>query len=411
MRTDQLASAASRGEENFFAVPVMDVKLNRIQDRALETRGSPMPCQGLAFCIANLGEFNNAPVRQPMPRRQPNRTAGEPLRAELETRMNRTGSRIHLALKLAAVCGCLFGMRSAQAADKITFVTDFGYNGRHAYYFVALEKGYYARLGLDVQIVRGQGSADAVKQVAAGTAQMGFADTAAVILGRGNDQIPAKVVAMVYAKPPHAIYVLKDSGITKPKDLEGKKIADTAFSAVPKLFDAYAKAAQIDAGKVTWLVATSDALPGMLTTGRADGIGQFIVGEPLLAKSAAPKQVFALSYADAGLDLYGNGIIASDELIKSKPDLVRRFVTATMHGLKDAVANPQEAGMIMNKHHREVDADIATAETRIVGTLVGEPLGVLDPARVKKTLDIVSGAYTLKYPVAAEDLFAPGFVN
>ena len=325
--------------------------------------------------------------------------------------MNGTGTRIHLALILAAVCGCLFGTPSVQAADKITFVTDFGYNGRHAYYFVALEKGYYARLDLDVQIVRGQGSADAVKQVAAGTAQIGFADTAAVILGRGNDAIPAKVVCIVYAKPPHVIYVLKDSGITKPKDLEGRKIADTAFSAVPKLFDAYAKATHIDAGKVTWLVATSDALPGMLTTGRADGIGQFIVGEPLLAKSAAPKQVFALSYADAGLDLYGNGIIASDELIKSKPDLIRRFATATMQGLRDAIANPQEAGTIMNKHHREVDTDIATAETRIVGTLVGQPLGVLDPARVKKTLEIVSGAYTLKFPVTAEDLYVPGFVN
>jgi NitT/TauT family transport system substrate-binding protein len=325
--------------------------------------------------------------------------------------MNRSGGRIHIAVMLAAACGSLFAFQSAQAADKITFVTDFGYNGRHAYYFVALEKGYYARLELDVQIVRGQGSADAVKQVAAGTAQIGFADTAAVILGRGNDQIPTKVVAIVYAKPPHAIYVLKDSGIAQPKDLEGKKIADTAFSAVPKLFEAYAKAAHIDAGKVTWLVATSDALPGMLTTGRADGIGQFIVGEPLLAKSAAPKQVFALSYADAGLDLYGNGIIASDEMIKSKPDLVRRFVTATMQGLKDAIANPQEAGTIMNKHHREVDADIAAAETRIVGTLVGQPLGVLDPARVKKTFEIVSGAYTLKFPVTAEDLYAPGFVH
>ena len=171
------------------------------------------------------------------------------------------------------------------------------------------------------QIVRGQGSADAVKQVAAGTAQIGFADAAAVILGRGNDQIPVKIVAVVYAKPPHAIYVLKDSGISKPKDLEGKKLADTAFSAVPKLFDAYAKAANIDASKVTWLVASSDTLPGMLTTGRADGIGQFIVGEPLLAKSAAPKQVLALSYADAGLDLYGNGIIVSDALIKSNSDL------------------------------------------------------------------------------------------
>jgi NitT/TauT family transport system substrate-binding protein len=326
-----------------------------------------------------------------------------------ETEMHRSAAG-GILLMLAALCACAFGARDAHAADKVTFVTDFGYNGRHAYYFVALEKGYYAKQNLDVGIVRGQGSADAVKQVAAGTAQIGFADTAAVILGRGNDRIPTKLVAMVYAKPPHAIYVLKESGIAKPKDLEGKKVADTAFSAVPKLFDAYAKAAHIDAGKVTWLVATSDTLPAMLTTRRADGIGQFIVGEPLLAKSAAPKEIFALAYADAGLDLYGNGIIASDTIIKSNPDLVRRFVTATLQGLNDAIADPQAAGMIMNKHHREVDAGIATGETRIVGTLTGQPLGVLDAARVKKTLDIVASAYALKYPVTADDLYAPGFV-
>jgi NitT/TauT family transport system substrate-binding protein len=319
--------------------------------------------------------------------------------------------KLCVSLMFAAICVCALGQRDAEAADKVTFVTDFGYNGRHAYYFVALEKGYYARQNLDVQIVRGQGSADAVKQVAAGTAQIGFADTAAVILGRGNDQIPTKLVAIVYAKPPHAIYVLKESGIAKPKDLEGKKLADTAFSAVPKLFDAYAKAANIDASKVTWLVAAADTLPGMLTTGRADGIGQFTVGEPLLAKSAAPKQVLALSYADAGLDLYGNGIIASDSIIKSNPDLVRRFVTATVEGLKDAITSPQEAGAIMNKHHREVDADVAAGETKIVGTLTGQPLGVLDAGRVKKAIEIVSGAYTLKFAVTPEDIYAPGFVN
>jgi ABC-type nitrate/sulfonate/bicarbonate transport system substrate-binding protein len=213
-------------------------------------------------------------------------------REEWETKTMHSRGKLCVLLVFAAICVCALGR--AEAADKVTFVTDFGYNGRHAYYFVALEKGYYARQNLDVQIVRGQGSADAVKQVAAGTAQIGFADTAAVILGRANDQIPTKLVAIVYAKPPHAIYVLKESGIAKPKDLEGKKLADTAFSAVPKLFQAYAKAANIDANKVTWLVAAADTLPGMLTTGRADGIGQFTVGEPLLAKSAAPKQILAL---------------------------------------------------------------------------------------------------------------------
>src|SRR5437867_8027139 len=167
-----------------------------------------------------------------------------------------------LRVMSVVLCAASLASSAAYAADKITFVTDFGYNGRHAYYFVAVDKGYYARQNLEVSIVRGQGSADAVKQVAAGTAQLGFADTAAVILGRGNDQIPTKLVAMIYAKPPHAIFVLKESGIAKPKDLEGKKLADTAFSAVPKLFDAYAKAANIDASKVTWLVAAADTLPG-----------------------------------------------------------------------------------------------------------------------------------------------------
>src|SRR5947209_6794429 len=337
--------------------------------------------------------------------------SGHAGREEWETKTMHGSGKLCVSLMFAAICVCALGQRDAEAADKVTFVTDFGYNGRHAYYFVALEKGYYARQNLDVQIVRGQGSADAVKQVAAGTAQIGFADTAAVIRGRGNDQSATKLVAIVYAKPPHAIYVLKESGIARPKDLEGKKIADTAFSAVPKLFDAYAKAARIDGGKVTWLVASADTLPGMLTTGRADGIGQFIVGEPLLAKSAAPKEVLALSYADAGLDLYGNGIIASDSIIKSNPDLVRRFVDGTMQGLKDAIANPQEAGMIMKKHQRAVDADIATAETKIVGTLTGQPLGALDPSRVKKTLEIVGSAYSLKHPVAPDDIYVPGFVT
>jgi NitT/TauT family transport system substrate-binding protein len=321
-------------------------------------------------------------------------------------------------IRIRAMLAALFALGSASsaadAADKITFVTDFGYNGRHAYYFVALEKGYYARQNLEVDIVRGQGSADAVKQVAAGTAQLGFADTSAVILGRGNDQIPTKLVAIVYAKPPHAIFVLKDSGISKPKDLEGKKIADTAFSAVPKLFDAYAKAAKIDGSKVTWLVATSDALPGMLKTGRADGIGQFTVGAPLLAKTAAPQEIHALAYADVGLDLYGNGIIASDGLLRSNPDLVKRFVTATLQGLADAIANPEQAGAIMHKHHRQVDADIATGETRIVGTLTrqdGVPLGTLAPERVKQSIDLVAGAFTLKNPVTPADIYAPGFVG
>lgn len=323
------------------------------------------------------------------------------------------GRFVACAMAAAGLAGALPGAAFAQGAEKITFVTDFGFNGRHAYYFVAQEKGYYKDANLEVQIVRGQGSADAVKQVAAGTAQIGFADAAAVILGRGNDGVAVKMVAVVYAKPPHAIYVLKDSGIKTPKDLEGRSIADTAFSAMPRLFDAYAKAAKIDASKVKWVVAAGDALPGMLSLGRADGIGQFTVGEPLLRKAAAPKEIVALSYGDVGLDYYSNGIIATDAMIASKPDTIRRFVSATLRGLEVAMKDPKAAGQIMHKFHRQVDVDIGAGETEMVKGLAGQtglPLGTVDSARMQRTVDIVSGAFKLKTPVKASDVLATGFV-
>jgi ABC-type nitrate/sulfonate/bicarbonate transport system substrate-binding protein len=150
----------------------------------------------------------------------------------------------------------------AGAADKVTFVTDYGLYGRHAYYFVAMEKGYYARENLDIEIVRSQGSANTIKQVANGTAQVGFADAFAVVLGRANDDIPVKLVAMIYPKPPHAVYVLKESGIATPKDFEGKTLADTAFSSVPKLFATYGKAAGIDVGKVKWICREQRCITG-----------------------------------------------------------------------------------------------------------------------------------------------------
>jgi NitT/TauT family transport system substrate-binding protein len=315
-----------------------------------------------------------------------------------------------------AIVGSILGFlwsQSAVAADNVTFVTDFGFNGRHAYYYVALDKGYYKAAGLDVKIVRGQGSTDAVKQVASGTAQFGFADTSAVIFAKANDGIPVKLVSVIYAKPPHAIYVLKESGITKPKDLEGRKLADTAFSAMPKMFGAYAKAAGIDASKVTWVVAGSDALPGMLSLGRVDGIGQYTVGEPLLKKAAAPKDLVQLAYSDVGLDYYGSGIVTMESTLQSNPDMVKRFVAATLHGLKDAMANPQEAGEIMHKYHREVDEGVARDETVKVGQLAnvsGAPLGSIDSTRLQRTIDVVAGAYSLKNAVEPGDIYAGGFV-
>jgi NitT/TauT family transport system substrate-binding protein len=102
-----------------------------------------------------------------------------------------------------------------------------------------------------------------------------------------------------------------------------------------------------------------------------------------------------------------------ESTLQSNPDMVRRFVAATLRGLKDAMANPKEAGEIMHKYHREIDDGVASAETVKVGqlaTVPGAPLGSLDPARLQRTIDVVAAAYTLKSSVKSGDIHAAGFV-
>ena len=302
---------------------------------------------------------------------------------------------------------------TAHATD-VNLITDFGFNGRHAYFYVALDKGYYKAEGLNVTILRGQGSIDAIKKVASGAATIGFADAGALALARSNDSIPVKLLAVVYAKPPHAIFALADSGIKTPKDLEGRTVADSAFSAIPLIFKVYAQATGIDAKKVKWVSAESASLPSLLATGRVDAIGQFTVGEPLIEAAVKPRKSGAACLQGRGAGLLRQRIIATEQTIKDHPDLLKAFLRATFKGMRDAFADPAAAGVVINKYHKEISPEVAAGETELVkelAVLPGRPLGAIDEAGIKRTLDIMAKSYPMKLPVDPKDMYVPGFIE
>src|SRR5262249_28739669 len=77
-------------------------------------------------------------------------------------------------------------------------------------------------------------------------------------------------------------------------------------------------------------------------------------------------------------------------------------------------ANPQEAGRIMNKYHPAIDVAIAEGETKAVAELAqvkGGELGLIDPARIEETINVINGVFKLKAPVAVNHGYAPGFVS
>ncbi|HEY0700129.1 MAG TPA: ABC transporter substrate-binding protein [Micromonospora sp.] len=320
-------------------------------------------------------------------------------------------------MTLAAVTGCGGSDdpdSSAKGGDgaaleKVTYLTSFANFGRDAYAWVAKDKKFFEKYGFDVEIKPGQGTGANIQTLVGGQAQFTPIDLTGGLLQMGKGQAKDFVaVAAIQQRTMAAIVSTEGKGINSPKDLEGKKLADTPGSVVRNLFPTYAKLAGVDAGKVTWVNGEAQTLMGTLASGSVDGIGQFVVGTPTV-EAVTKKKAVVLPYSDVMTDLYGNVLITSTKLAKEKPDMVKRFTAALIRGLEYSIANPKEAAGILKKN---VDAAIpaaAAAELELMAAYVksngsGSALGALDAQRVARSIAILQGAGAIPAGMTPEQI-------
>src|SRR5438876_11148090 len=129
------------------------------------------------------------------------------------------------ALRIALVALALVAgvplLPAAQPPEKVVFALNWFAVGDHAAYWVALDKGYYKTRGLDVELQNSKGSGDSIAKVDTGRADIGLAD-AVVVIPRVAQGAKVKIVGAVFDNTRLNIWTRKDTGITKPKDLEGR---------------------------------------------------------------------------------------------------------------------------------------------------------------------------------------------
>ncbi|MCL4458941.1 MAG: ABC transporter substrate-binding protein [Chloroflexi bacterium] len=304
-------------------------------------------------------------------------------------------------------------------AQQLLFALDWVVYGRHAGYFVALDKGFYTDANLAVNIVRGYGSVDAIKRLSAGKAQFAFGDIGSLVVARANEGVKVKALAVVYGKAAHTLFFYEDTGIKSPKDLEGRTITGGAGDAIMAIFPAFAKVNGIDANKVQWKLVDPATKTPLFLARQAEIITEYLPAKPILEKLSAPKglKVKSMPYYDYGLPFYGNGLMATESFIKQNPDVTRRFVQATMKGLAYAFDHPDEAIDILRKYHPEVDPETGKAEIAIVKELAmtdeakKSGLGYMSPAMMKATRDIMTSAFGLKTEVPLDDLYTDEFLS
>jgi NitT/TauT family transport system substrate-binding protein len=319
-------------------------------------------------------------------------------------------------LLLASACASNGGSEGDGNGDlvepaRVTYLTGFGTFGREAYAYVALDKGYFTEESIEVDIQPGGGTIPNITQTVEGVADFALADFTGVLLAYGGDLVPRdfRVVAAVQQQTVFSIIALEGSGITSPRDLEGKLIGDGPGSFGPLLFPAYANLAGIDADLVTIdNNIQPQNLPASLASGAVDAIGQFLLGKPTI-EAASGRTAIVLPFSDYLRDLYGISLVTATETAENDPELVQRFTRALLRGLQYSIENPEETGEILVRYREEQRAEVAAAETELLAAYVrplapGDAFGSLDEQRVAQSIAVLEGAGAIPAGIIPADL-------
>jgi NitT/TauT family transport system substrate-binding protein len=298
------------------------------------------------------------------------------------------------AVALAAVLALATGMSACNDDSKtgtngdakleqVSYLTSFGTFGREAYAYVALEKGYFKDAGLDVKITPGKGTVDVMKIVAGGQADYGIGDFTAVMITLARQKLPVTTVGMIQQRSMAAIVGLEGgslkagdpNSLVKPNG-EKTRILDQPGSTNMVTFPLYAARSGIKEDAVEFVPSPPQGLAALLAANKGDGIGQFVVGVPLVeaADKEKHRKAVVLPYGDKVQDLYGNAIITRQDLIKDKPGQVQKFTGALLKGLDDALKDPAGAAAILKKSVPDTNLEVATKELELMAKYV-KPAG------------------------------------
>ena len=125
---------------------------------------------------------------------------------------------------------------------------------------------------------------------------------------------------------------------------------------------AFAKLAGIDTKKATHIPVEAAAKPAVFFSGQVDWVPGFRPGfdEPLIIRARKEgKKLHFIPWEDYGWKVYGNGLVAHNDMVKREPKTVANFVSATMEGYAYSIAHPDEALDITLKANPELDRESA----------------------------------------------------
>ncbi len=314
-------------------------------------------------------------------------------------------------------------LASAASAQETTIKFTLGWKtqGSDAAFFYAKDKGYFKEEGLNVIIDQGEGSGATVTRIMSGAWDAGFGDVNAIIQNSSTRPADAPVmVYMMWNQPPFSIVTKNSSGIKTIKDFEGRTLGGAQGTPTTRLLPVFIQKNGLAADKIKVSNMAPNLQEPMLIKGDIDAALVFNITSyfNLVLNRQDPDKDFKwFSFGEFGLDLYSNGVMVSQKLLKENPKAVAGLVRAINkaniatakdqnEAMKSVVAFDNLVDVPVEKRRMQFAFDklMVSPEMKEIG------VGDIKDERMARAIGMVVEGYELKRTPTPKEIFSRDFL-
>jgi polar amino acid transport system substrate-binding protein len=267
---------------------------------------------------------------------------------------------------------------SAKVVLQLKWLHQFQFAG----YYAALEKGFFAEEGLDVELRERDPHKNNILQVLSGEAHYGVADAALLLYQ--THQMGVQIVAPIFQYSPNVVITLKSSDIVSPRDLIGKRVRlyDNESEGFP-IMAMLAEHGVLEQGVIRQPFSTDHS---SLLTGETDAIYGYSSNEPFWFREQGV-EVNIINPVDFGVNMYGDMLFTSTHEAEFFPERVEAMRRAVIRGWEYALDNKEEiAQLILDKYSQRKSFAALMFEAQGIEQVMQRfvvPIGTLNPGRLE----------------------------
>lgn len=317
-------------------------------------------------------------------------------------------------LPLLLVCTTFLGgcdTREVQPfMDQVTLQLTWKHQAQFAGFYVAMRNGYYQEENIEVKLLpRTSPESDVIKVVVRGDADFGITYGLGIVEARGNS-MPVNAIFSIYQRYPISFISLAENPIRSPMDFSGKRLPALSPGGASILFEMLLKEYAIDKKSITFVQTGFDL--ERFFSGDIDTWAAYAINGVIIAKNRGIK-ITHLRPEDFEVNMPGDTLFTTDILINTNPDLVQRFVRATLRGWQCAVAHPAAAEKMSLYFDPELDPthQIAMMQASIPYIQGKVAIGMLEEDVWSETQQALVNLGLVKTPVNIASIFSNRFIE